>query len=58
MNRRTEIMDEPRKRQLGRAEAAANGCIGFYEQHAQAFLRQANGGGQSIWTGPNDNRII
>ena len=51
-------MKKTRPRQFRRTCSAADGVTAFDQQHRATGLRQPNAGGQPIWSGAYDHRVV
>jgi len=58
MNGRTDVVDDARQRQLGRACAATDRVGGFEHEHRAASAGKRCGGGKAVRAGTDDDGII
>ena len=58
MDGRADIVDEPRQGELGRTDPAADGVAGLEHRHGPTGLSEDDGGGQSVWTGSDDDGVV
>src|SRR5437762_2133315 len=58
MNRRTDVVHESGKRQLGAARAAADRLVRFENQRRQSGARENDRGRESVRSGADNHRVI
>jgi hypothetical protein len=58
MDRRADVVDEARQRQLGGANAAADGLLGFPHEHASARPGQRDGASEPVRPRTDDDGVV